>query len=100
MTMKHLDLFLHDEAARCLLCEAAPCSKACGKGDPARALRAIRFNNEKNAWQWLKDCTDDDLKRAEEACIHYDRPIRIRGVAEEGRRRKAEDRRRKGRASL
>lgn len=51
--MKHLDLFLHEEAARCLLCENAPCSKACGKGDPARAIRAIRFNNEKNAWRWL-----------------------------------------------
>lgn len=37
----------------------------CNQGDPARAIRAIRFNNEKNAWQWLKDCTDDDLKRAD-----------------------------------
>ena len=91
--MKHLDLFLHEEAARCLLCENAPCSKACGKGDPARALRAIRFNNEKNAWRWLDDCSDDDLQRAEKACIHYDRPIRIREVAEEVRRQKTEDRR-------
>ena len=76
-TMKHLDLFLHEEAARCLLCENAPCSKACGKGDPARALRAIRFNNEKNAWRWLDDCSDGDLQKAEKACIHYDHPIRI-----------------------
>ena len=76
-TMKHLDLFLHEEAARCLLCENAPCTKACGKGDPARAIRAIRFNNEKNAWRWLNDCSDDDLQRAEKACIHYDHPIQI-----------------------
>ena len=75
--MKHLDLFLHEEAARCLLCENAPCSKACGKGDPARAIRAIRFNNEKNAWRWLDDCSDEDLQKAEKACIHYDHPIRI-----------------------
>ena len=47
-------------------------------GDPARAIRAIRFDNEKNAWQWTKDCSEADLSRAEEACIHYDRPIRIR----------------------
>jgi dihydropyrimidine dehydrogenase (NAD+) subunit PreA len=44
----------------------------------ARAIRAIRFDNEKNAWRWVAGCTDDDLLRAEQACIHYDRPIRIR----------------------
>ena len=68
----------YEEAVRCLLCEDAPCTKACGKGDVARAIRAIRFDNEKNAWRWVADCTDDDLLRAEQACIHYDRPIRIR----------------------
>lgn len=67
--MKHLDLFLHEEAARCLLCENAPCSKACGKGDPARAIRAIRFNNEKNAWRWLDDCSDEDLQKAADAAM-------------------------------
>lgn len=68
----------YEEAVRCLLCEDAPCTKACGKGDVARAIRAIRFDNEKNAWRWVAGCTDDDLLRAEQACIHYDRPIRIR----------------------
>ena len=71
-------IHLKEEAARCLLCEDAPCTKACMSGDPARAIRAIRFDNEKNAWQWTKDCSEADLSRAEEACIHYDRPIRIR----------------------
>ena len=71
-------LHIHEEAARCLLCNDAPCTKACAKGDPARAIRAIRFNNEKNVWRWLEGCTDADLDRAEQACIHYDRPIRIR----------------------
>ena len=71
-------LHIHEEAARCLLCNDAPCTKACAKGDPARAIRAIRFNNEKNVWRWLDGCTDADLDRAEQACIHYDRPIRIR----------------------
>jgi dihydropyrimidine dehydrogenase (NAD+) subunit PreA len=40
---------IKEETARCLLCHDAPCSKACPKGDPARALRAIRFGNEKMA---------------------------------------------------
>ena len=69
----HID----EEAARCLLCADAPCSKACGKGDVARAIQAVRFGNEKNAAQWVKDCTAGDLAAAQEACIHYDRPIRI-----------------------
>ena len=71
-------LHIHEEAARCLLCEDAPCTKACGKGDPARAIRAIRFDNAKNARKWIDGCSDADLERAEQACIHYDLPIRIR----------------------
>ena len=71
-------LHLEEEAARCLLCVDAPCSQACKKGDPARAIRAIRFGNEKLAGKWVAECTDADLEAAEKACIHYDRPIRIR----------------------
>ena len=63
---------------RCLLCADAPCSKVCKNGDPARAIRAIRFDNEKLAGQWIAQCTDEELEAAERACIHYDRPIRIR----------------------
>ena len=72
---------LQEEAARCLLCQDAPCTKACGKGDPARAVRAIRFENACLASRWLEGCSDEDLARAEEACIHYDRPIRLREIA-------------------
>ncbi|MBR5169778.1 MAG: NAD-dependent dihydropyrimidine dehydrogenase subunit PreA [Muribaculaceae bacterium] len=71
-------LHIQEEAARCLLCEDAPCTKACGKGDLSRAIRAIRFGNEKNVWRWLEGCSDADFERAEQACIHYDRPIRIK----------------------
>ena len=74
--------FYREEASRCLLCENAPCSAACSHGDPARMLRAIRFDNSKNAGKWIAECTDDELEAAEQACIHYDRPIRIRKVAE------------------
>ena len=69
---------IYEEANRCLLCQDAPCTKACKTGDPARAIRAIRFDNHKPALQWVKDCTDVDLERAEEACIHYNWPIRIK----------------------
>ncbi len=68
---------IREEAGRCLLCVDAPCSQACPTGDPARAIRAIRFGNETLAGQWVAACSDADLETAEKACIHYDRPIRI-----------------------
>ena len=74
-------IHIQEEAARCLLCHNAPCSQVCKHGDPARAIRAIRFDNVPLAGQWLRDCTDEELERAEQACIHYDRPIRIRELA-------------------
>ena len=80
ISSKIMDKVLHleEEAARCLLCVDAPCSQVCKKGDPARAIRAIRFGNEKLSSRWIAECTDDDLEAAERACIHYDRPIRIK----------------------
>ena len=78
--MKTKQLNLNEEAARCLLCENAPCSRACGKGDVARAIRAIRFGNQGIARQWIDGCDENDLVKAEQACIHYDRPIRIKDM--------------------
>lgn len=71
-------IHLREEATRCLLCFDAPCSQVCPNGDPARAIRAIRFDNLQHAGRWVAQCTDSELQAAEEACIHYDRPIRIR----------------------
>ena len=71
-------IHIHEEAARCLLCEDAPCTKECKTGDVARTIRAIRFGNVKYALHFVEDCTETDLQQAEAACIHYDRPIRIR----------------------
>ena len=71
---------IYEEANRCLLCQDAPCTKACPTGDPARALRAIRFDNHKPALRFVADCTDADLEAAERACIHYNPPIRIRDI--------------------
>jgi len=76
-------MHLQEEAARCLFCADAPCSKACKKGDPARAIRAIRFDNQALARQWVEQCSEEELKAAEKACIHYDKPIRIRDIVKE-----------------
>ena len=73
-----MKLNIYEEASRCLLCQDAPCTKACGTGDPARAVRAIRFDNHKPALRWVKNCTDSDLERAEKACVHYNGPVRIK----------------------
>ena len=75
-------IHLHEEAARCLLCADAPCSKVCKSSDPARAIRAVRFGNEGLAGQWVLDADDAELEAAEKACIHYDQPIRIREIVQ------------------
>ena len=73
---------IYEEASRCLLCQDAPCTKACKTGDPARAIRAVRFDNHKPALRWVAGCTDADLEDAERACIHYNWPIRIKEVVQ------------------
>jgi dihydropyrimidine dehydrogenase (NAD+) subunit PreA len=71
---------IQEEASHCLFCADAPCSAVCKHGDPARAVRAVRFGNETIARQWVKDCSEAELEAAEKACIHFDRPIRIREI--------------------
>ncbi len=75
---------LREECARCLLCFDPVCTKACKNGlDPARAVRSVRFENEKQAAEYLdgsicEKCEGD----CEKACIHYDAPLRIKEIAE------------------
>lgn len=78
-----------EEAARCLLCVDAPCSKGCPAGtDPAKFIRSIRFRNVKGAAETIREnnvlggscariCPYDRL--CEEACSRcgIDRPIEI-----------------------
>ena len=78
-----------EEAARCLLCHDAPCSKGCPAGtDPAKFIRSIRFRNVKGAAETIRSanvlggscarvCPYDNL--CEEACSRcgIDRPIEI-----------------------
>ncbi len=75
---------MREESARCMLCAEPKCTKACPHGfDPARAVRAVRFENAECAGQYLdsaicKDCGGE----CEKACIHYDFPVRIRKIAD------------------
>ena len=81
MNSMNRKMHIAEEAARCLLCTDAPCSKNIKSGNPARMIRAIRFDNADIAGRWVADCTDNELELAEQACIHYDRPIRIKELA-------------------
>ena len=74
--MKRINIY--EEANRCLMCQEAPCTKACKTGDPARAIRAIRFDNHKLATRWVAACSDADLEAAEKACIRFDGPIPLK----------------------
>lgn len=78
-----------EEAARCLLCHDAPCSKACPAAtNPAKFIRSIRFRNVKGAAETIREnnilggtcayvCPYDRL--CEQACSRcgIDQPIQI-----------------------
>ncbi|WP_018249256.1 hypothetical protein [Orenia marismortui] len=86
-----LDLAIQ-EAARCLLCYDAPCSKACpGNLDPARNIRSLRFNNLAGAEDRLeeakllgKTCSSscNNNKYCEKACVRgkLDSAIKIKNL--------------------
>ena len=69
-------LHINEESARCLLCYNAPCGEKA-----ARAIRAARFDNLWEAVRLFNDLSEEELTRAENACIHYDRPVRIKDLA-------------------
>lgn len=74
---------ISDEAARCLLCENAKCASACPKHfEPARMIRAVRFDNSECAAEYINTgiCAECD-GMCERNCIHPDFPIRIRNMA-------------------
>ncbi|MBQ9463593.1 MAG: NAD-dependent dihydropyrimidine dehydrogenase subunit PreA [Bacteroidales bacterium] len=76
-------IHIAEEASRCLLCKEAPCTTACTRSqDPARGLRALRFDNDPVAGHYFsKDACVGCEAPCENACIHYDHPVRIRDVA-------------------
>ena len=67
------------DMVRCVLCSDAPCTKACGRIDPARMLRSIWFDNEKTAADLFpvkNPCTDCSAP-CEAACVRaWEVPIR------------------------
>ncbi len=78
-----------EEAARCLLCHDAPCTAACAAGeDPARMLRALRFDNIKGAAARVPSlrCVSGEEwdngweAKSEAACIRTDSPVKISAV--------------------
>ena len=69
-------IHINEESSRCLLCKDAPCGIRA-----ARAIRAARFDNLWTAAELFRSMTDEEMIQAEEHCIHYDRPIRIRELA-------------------
>ncbi len=69
------------EAARCLLCHDAPCTKACPRGlDPARFVRSVRFERPLGALAHMEPgCACEECEApCETACVHPDFPVRIR----------------------
>lgn len=75
-------IFISEESARCMLCQNAPCTKACASGQPDSFIRSLRFDNISQSLKWIEECSSDELAAAESACIHYDCPIRINALAE------------------
>lgn len=78
-----------EEAARCLLCYDAPCSKVCpAKTDPAKFIQAIRFKNYKGGIKTIRNnnafggiCAEgcEAEKYCKKVCIRakIDRPVDI-----------------------
>ena len=83
MTCKYKDIIMAQEAARCMLCTDAPCTAACSRSlDPAKAVRAIRFDNSSVAGAYInKESCADCPAQCQSACTHFDRPIRIKETA-------------------
>lgn len=73
-------LDINKEAARCLLCADGACRRACPHGfEPDRMIRSVYFENAENAAKFVdKNVCLNCSAECERACVHYDRPIRIK----------------------
>jgi dihydropyrimidine dehydrogenase (NAD+) subunit PreA len=80
---KYKEILLTEEAGGCLLCNSAPCSKACPYGVEAdRIIRSIRFENYSGARAGLScelPCFTCESKACMEACLkgRINRPVLI-----------------------
>ena len=77
------DTFLTNEAARCMLCEFAPCTNACDKGcDPARMVMSVRMDNIYSAAKHIDKEKCAGCGKCMDSCIMFDRPVDIGKMAE------------------
>lgn len=62
--MKYAEIILNNEASRCLLCSDAPCTAACPGGfDPARFIRAVRFENPQVGAGYINSAACREVQR-------------------------------------
>lgn len=81
--MDYSNLILKNQSARCLLCENAPCTAACPKGfDPARFIRAVRFENSAVGAGFINSAACAECSaECEKACLMYDGAVKIKEMA-------------------
>ena len=73
---------LPELSEHCLLCRDAPCTAACPEGlDPARMIRAVRFDNAAGAYGFTGGGCADCSSPCEDACVALDSPVRISGIS-------------------
>lgn len=75
-------VYAASETSRCLLCNDSPCSKACGRIDTGRVIRAYYFKNRKGAALRIAeapDCAACETKSCQKVCIRkrVDHPVDI-----------------------
>ncbi len=76
--------WLEEQAARCLLCVNAPCTAACPHAlDPARMVRAVRFENAPLAGGFIDPALCCGCAApCEGACLRREDPVALRRMAQ------------------
>lgn len=82
----YINTLIHTQAAKCLLCDGADCTKACNKGIPVdRIIRSFRFENNAGAARLVPEtaaCEECSDQRCMVSCnrAKLDYPIMIPDV--------------------
>ena len=82
MKIHQASIWLQHEAARCLLCNDAPCSGVCPRNmKPDKKVRSLRFANMPLFIQ--NESCENCNAPCEKACLHPDFPLRIQNMLTE-----------------